>query len=237
MRIAICDDDKQFVKTFKSAVVKICEFMKIESVIDTFYNGQDVVNNSDSYQLIFLDIDMPMINGIDVCKKINQNKRRSDMPYVVFVTCKDNLVFDALKQYPYSFIRKSSLDNELRDCIRTINEKLSRGSMYYVIREGRSNIRINLNDVLYIEKVKNYVNYHTDTQVYSERCSMDEKEKALADKGFVRCHAGFILNAKRIMSVEANKVILDNKTDIPVSRKYKDSLQSKYYDWMVERYA
>lgn len=237
MRIAICDDSRTFAKAFKNSVDRICDAMEIDVRTDVFYNGYDIVENCTHYQLIFLDIDMPKITGIEVCRLINERKKLNDMPYIVFVTCKDNLVFDALKQYPYSFIRKSSLDEELRKCIRSIDVKISKDSMFLSIKEGRSTALINLNDVLYIEKVKNYMFYHTESDTYKERGNMDEKEKQLRDRGFMRCHSGYLVNAKRILSVDSSKVMFDNEVEVPISRKYKQNIKNKYYEWMVERYA
>ena len=65
MRIAICDDDKVFIKKMFETVKTICDNKNIKCQIESFLDGLELIENYDQYHLIFLDIDMPMLNGIN----------------------------------------------------------------------------------------------------------------------------------------------------------------------------
>lgn len=99
-RIAICDDEREFGNKLNEEVKTICNKKSIEYKSDIYSDGLSLMDNYEKYHLILLDIEMPLIDGISVAEHLN-NKRTNDIPYVVFVTGRDNLVFKALKSYPY----------------------------------------------------------------------------------------------------------------------------------------
>lgn len=236
MNIAIVDDNGIFIESFKSIIAQVCAKNNIDCKTEVFYDGLSVLENYEKFHLIFLDIEMPVLNGLETAEKLNGLKGSNDFPFVVFVTCNDSLVFKALKKYPYSFIRKSELCEDTEACILKIAEKLKSNRTRYCIKTGRKNIFINLEDVFYLEKVKNYIHYHTSAEVFKERCTMDEKEAELADAGFIRTHIGYMANAVHITEISTNEIILDNSVRIPVSKRYKPELKEKYYKWLVNMY-
>lgn len=236
MNIAIVDDNAAFVSSLEDYIGKICLQNRIDCEIDSFNNGMSVIKNYGRYHLIFLDIDMPDIDGLTAAEKINSLKGKNDFPYIVFVTCNDNLVFKALRQYPYSFVRKSELYEDIKSCVLKIDEKLKADNAKYCIKTGRKIILVNLDDVYYLEKVKNYIHYYTKTEVFKERSTMDEKESELSTLGFIRTHIGYLVNVKHISEIATNEIILDNFCKIPVSKRYKPELKGKYYKWLVNLY-
>lgn len=236
MNIAIVDDNGTFLELFNSIISKACERNNIEYKIVTFYEGLSLLDDFANFHLIFLDIEMPVINGIEVAEKINSLKGANDFPYIVFVTCNDSLVFKALRSYPYSFIRKSDLENDMETCILKIQEKITANSSKYCIKGARKRVLINLKDVLYLEKDKNYIQYHTESEVLKERGTMDEKEIELAQNGFIRTHVGYIVNIKHIAELKLNEIVLDNSEVIPVSKRYRSLLEENYYKWLVDLY-
>lgn len=236
MRIAICDDDKVFIKKMFETVKTICGNKNIKCQIESFQDGLELIENYDQYHLIFLDIDMPMINGIDVCKQIN-DRRKNDIPYIVFVTNKDNMVFTALKEYPFAFIRKFELIDDISACITKVKNKLLIENQDIYVKQGRDIVLVNLNEVLYLEKIKNYIFYHTSATIYKERSNMDTKESELKTKGFLRINIGCLVNVKYIYKVESDKVILKNGTSLAISTKYKNSFKKAFCDWMADNYV
>ncbi len=233
MNIAVIDDDKIFVSKIQNRISQICIEKQILCEVDMFYDGDAIVRNYSKYQLIFLDIDMPCLNGIEAAQKINTLKNTKDIPFIVFVTGKDNLVFNALRQFPYSFIRKAFLEEGIEKCICNVNAMLETKQQKYAVKVGRNIIFIDLNNVLYLEKEKNYVNFHTPTEIHKERSNIDDKSKSLQNKGFIRTHIGYLVNTKHVAEITANSIVLDNGVKIPVGIKYKADIKKRYFDWLV----
>lgn len=124
INIAIVDDEPIFIYTLINIIDNCCNSLGVKHLIDKFSNGYSVLENYNKYHLIFLDIEMPLIDGITIAKKINELKFESEFPYFIFVTSHDELVFEALNSIPYSFIRKSDVNNEivLRNCIAKLSK-------------------------------------------------------------------------------------------------------------------
>ena len=112
LKIAVVDDEIVFVESLINKITAVCEKLNLKFKIDKYSNGFDILENYSKYHLIFLDIEMPSIDGIATAKRINELKGSAEIPFIVYVTSHDELVFDALKSFPYSFIRKSDIDDE-----------------------------------------------------------------------------------------------------------------------------
>ena len=106
LKIAVVDDEIVFVESLINKITAVCEKLNLKFKIDKYSNGFDILENYSKYHLIFLDIEMPSIDGIATAKRINELKSSAEIPFIVYVTSHDELVFDALKSFPYSFIRK-----------------------------------------------------------------------------------------------------------------------------------
>ena len=235
MNILIIDDNKNYLRTLKSKVLEMCSRKSIPTSITTTDKSEEVLKTNLylHYDVILLDIDMPEISGIQLASQINFSKGRSEKPYIVFVSCKDGLVFDALKELPYSFVRKE-YEDELETILVSLFEKINRKKTY-TIRNGRHIDALIIEDIIYLEKKNNYVVFHTVSGEYRERTKIEEKYHDLADFGFVRPQIGYLVNIKYINDIQLSSVVLDDGTQVPLSKKYRRSLKDEYFDWMVSR--
>ena len=235
LKIAIVDDEKQSVDIINRLVKEVCAENNIECKVEIFGDGFALLEKYDNFHLIFLDIEMPLIDGVSVAEKINE-LRSGDIPFVVFVTNRDSMVFKALKSYPYSFIRKSDLEDDLTKCIIKVNEKIISKNKTVTIHSGRNDIIINVKDIIYLEKQKNYVIYHMAKQDYTVRSNIDTEYEKLEKFGFIRPHIGYIVNNEYIKSFSADRIIIDDSTFIPINKKYKN-VKEDYFEWLGEKYV
>ena len=183
-----------------------------------------------NFDVVLLDIEMPKYSGLDLASKINEQKDGSGKPYIIFVTNRDGLVFDALKQQPFSFVRKSHLE-DLEPCFDRLIT-LCESEVYYPIKSGRDIERIALKDIFYLEKQKNYVIYHTARGTISERTTLDKKTDLLRN-GFLRTHIGYLVNIRCIEVIRTGEISLSDGTIIPLSRKYSEAVRKQFFEWMA----
>lgn len=234
-RIAICDDEENFADKLSESVRTICNQNGICFKSDEYCDGLSLIENYEKYHLIFLDIEMSLIDGISVAEHINEN-RTGEIPYIVFVTGRDNLVFKALKSYPYTFIRKTDLIESLKDCIVKVYNRIQSVNNTITIHSGRSDIIINTDEIIYLEKNKNYVVYHTVNQDYTVRSTIDQEYQKLKGYGFLRSHIGFVVNSEFVVSLSADRVKLKNDIYVPINKKYKN-IREDYFKWLGEKYV
>ena len=235
MNVLIIDDEHTVLNLLKETVIQVCEKenipikVKIEddpvsAITDEKYKHSDV---------ILLDIEMPDVSGLEIASKINERKGKADKPYIIFVTNKDELVFDALKEQPYSFVRKSHLE-DLTVCLRKIQEKISLADVYS-IKTGRGIDNLYINDIIYLEKKNNYVLFHTEIGVYKERTNIESKLLDLSQYGFLRPQIGYLVNVRYIEKITKSTIILSSGEDIPLSKKYSKSIKQDFFEWVVNR--
>ena len=234
MNIIIIDDDKIFLRELKRIVIDIFNEIGSNVYISLTDDPYSIIEDNiyKHYDIILLDIDMPNISGIEIASKINLYKGNADKPFIIFVTNRDGLVFDALREQPYSFIRKSNIE-DLAPCLLKIYNKLKRDDTY-IIKSGREIDRIAIKDIIYLEKQKNYVIFHTEGGDYKERTTIDAKTKDLSGYGFLRPHIGYLLNAYYIDEFLPQSVKLINGVQVPLSKKYRKIVKQSFFEWMVK---
>ena len=230
MKLAIIDDEKAFAERLRSYVLTL--FAEKHTAVDITVtdNSEFILYNGKRFDVILLDIEMPGCSGIDLASKLNEKKCIDEKPFIIFVTNRDGLVFDALKQQPYSFVRKSHLE-DLEPCFDRLN-KVCESDIYYPIKSGRDIERVALKDIFYLEKQKNYVIYHTAHGTISERTTLDKKSDLL-NKGFLRTHIGYMVNIRCIEKIQTADISLSDGTIIPLSRKYSEAVRKQFFEWMA----
>ena len=230
MKLAIIDDEKAFAERLRSYVLTL--FAEKHTAVDITVtdNSEFILYNGKQFDVILLDIEMPVCSGIDLASKLNEKKCIDEKPFIIFVTNRDGLVFDALKQQPFSFVRKSHLD-DLKPCFDRLI-MLCESDIYYPIKTGRDIERVALKDIFYLEKQKNYVIYHTSRGMISERTTLDKKSDLL-NKGFLRTHIGYMVNIRCIEKIQTADISLSDGTIIPLSRKYSEAVRKQFFEWMA----
>ena len=176
---------------------------------------------------------MPTISGIELASEINKLKGMSERPYIIFVSGRDGLVFQALREQPFSFVRKSEID-DLLPCLIRINSRLSVENTYG-IRSGRTVEKVLIREIIYLEKSGNYVIFHTLSGDIKERTTTDEKAKDFKPHAFIRPHIGYLVNPLYISEVTSANVILTDGTVLPLTKKLGKAVRQEFFDWMVSK--
>ena len=126
MEIAICDDDELFNEIMSEKLSTVLNKNQIKYNITPFFNGSELITALNDplnrFDVIFLDVDMPGVNGENVAQYINSSK--ASIP-VIFVTNHDDFVFSSFKYRPFGFLRKSHVDSELEEAVIRLDNYLS----------------------------------------------------------------------------------------------------------------
>lgn len=233
-QIAICDDEKKILDDISPKIRDA--FAQIEVPADYFGTTDSTKMmeylQKKSVDVIFLDIDMPVFSGMDLAAFLNETHPNS---ILVFVTSHDALVYQSFAYRPFGFIRKTHLDEELQELVERIGKELSRRKRDIVINKGQELIRIFIQDIFYIEAEGNYLNVYTKAEVIHIRETMTNMEKQLLEKGFVRCHKGYLINAEYVEKLKTTEVDLrmqELQKTIPVGRSYEKRVRSKIVEML-----
>jgi DNA-binding LytR/AlgR family response regulator len=178
------------------------------------------------FEVIFLDIDMPYINGIEVAdsiRTINSNM------VIIFVTNKENLVFKSIKYSPFRFIRKSNLDDDIQELFVALEEKINFDSMEYaVIVNGRTKY-LSVSNILYFESFRHeIVAHYCDGTTYDTKENLSILAKKFEKHGFIRVHRSYLVNYRNIYVINQVDLKLDTGEIIPISRLKRQEILAKY---------
>ena len=150
MRVAIIDDEIQFAYKLKKKVENICDGLNFTVTVEIIKNPVDIVSKAVllRYDIVLLDIEMPLLSGFDIANIISSMRGAGGYPYIIFIGSWQHLGFDVLKQFPCYFVMKDCL-NDLEPCVARIHQGLE---PEYTIKHGRELVVIKLKELLYMEK-------------------------------------------------------------------------------------
>jgi two-component system, LytTR family, response regulator len=184
--------------------------------------------------LMFVDINMPDLTGLDFVKSLN------NPPKVIFTTAYSEYAIDGFRVNAIDYLLKPigykdfllSVDKAktwfAKDLLKPEQINTKNDSLF--IKSEYKIIRIKLNEIKYIEGMREYVQIHTiNNPPVMTLLSMKKIEKYLPSESFMRVHRSFIVNLKQVTTIERNRIVFDENVYIPVSDQYKDTFR-KYID-------
>lgn len=224
--IAICDDEIKTLEYISNAIENEFSIRKIEGKYFSTSYPEELLEIIDKEEIdvLFLDIDMPKISGMDIGEYLLNNEK--DI-ILIFVTSHDALVYESFKYHPFGFIRKSHFKEEISQVIESIYIKLQEKKDYISIKINNEIIKIKLSDILYFEGESNYVNLYTKKEKYRYRETLSNLENKLANKGFLRVHKGYLISEKQVFLIKAKEVKLYDGSLIPIGRSYSESTKKE----------
>lgn len=200
--------------------------------IHPFTNGYDFLEKDTSiYDCVFMDIDMPGINGIDTSNRLrNKDKNIS----IIFVTNLPQFAIDGYKVQALDFILKpmSYADFSLvMDKLLLLHDRKNETDLFFLIRNEM--LWIKPSDILYFEMQNHNINIHlADGKVITYRETVKELEKKLHEHSFYRCNSGIIVNLEHVQSIREDTCTLSGGTMLQVSR----SRRNEFMKMMTEHY-
>lgn len=233
MRIAICDDNLEFLEQIESSVLHTYKDMQMEIEILCFRNGQlllEELKKSD-IDLLLLDIDMPELSGLEVAKRLRETEKKC---ILMFISSYETYVFDTFEYQPFRFIRKGKLEQELPIALRAAEGVYQKNKKRYVIlRCDEGELRIEEMEILYFEVVRRQIRIClVDGRVLHIWKAMKELQQELSSDRFSKIHSGCVVNLKYVSGYAGCQITLDNGERLTASRggikTFKEEL-SRYW--------
>lgn len=231
LKIALLDDDKTALLISKGAIESFFQEKNIAISLDAFSSPINflAMAEEENYRLVFLDIDMPEINGLEVGKQLKSFNPQTD---IIYLSQREDLVFDTLQLHPFGFIRKSRIIQDFASFLELfVNTALNtnRENKKITISCKTETISADIDQVMYIEGNRNYQTFYLkDGSKFDARVLMGELEGKLKENGFIRVHKGYLVNYLFIRMIGTNEVKLTNNKVLPLSSKRKDEIMEEY---------
>ena len=223
LNIVICDDEFLHRSILKEFLVRILDEELLEYDLIEYSSGEDLISNYDKVDLLFLDIQMNELSGMDVARKIREFDNNVE---ILFTTSVEQYVFEAYEVKAYRYLVKPIEYEELKKQVKLcISDYLSKNSIIS-IDSNKATVKIPIGEILYAEVMKKEVTIYTKSKVYTIETSMKRVENKLSNYGFFRCHHSYLINLNKASEIR-DKAIFINDKEIPVSRTRYKALKIK----------
>ncbi len=239
LTIGICDDNPIFASSLSNIIRKLCAKYLSEridcQIAPVFNKGQDVIDylQTSSINILFLDIDMPDMNGFKLAEHLC--KEHPDT-IIIFVSSYEDFVYSSFEYCPFRFLRKSHLNDELPITLKKALDKcvFNNEALSFFTIDGEEILRVK--DIILCERQKNYyVIYTTSGKNYKCRGTLGSIEKELNKFDFYRVQSSYIVNLEHIESLDNKFIIMNNGINISISRLKYDEFKSLYMQYVRRR--
>lgn len=229
--VAICDDSKAMVEAVKVSLEEYAKERDRDLRIFTFYSGDELVENySCNYDILFLDIKMPGIDGIQAAEKI---RRKDKKIIIIFLTSLMQHALDGYKVRAANYIIKPIKKKRLMmEMDRWIEELAQREEPFITVHNDNGNYKILLKSISYIETYNRNLMIHTADGDILCYWKLKEMEARIKQYGFSRCHSSYLVNLFYVENIEKMDIKLSSGVVIPIGKsKKKDFMQELARYW------
>lgn len=230
IKIAIVEDDNQYVRTLKQFLSEYGKTNNQEFDIKIFNNGVDFISDYKiGFDLVLMDIEMPHMNGLDTAKKLR--KIDSDV-VLVFVTNMSQYALMGYEVDAVDYIVKPvdyyNFSVKLKKALKACNNKLGKK---IVINTPDSIRCLNSNQIYYIEVIGHSIIYYTQEGDFTTYNKLSVLEKEYEEYNFIRCHKSFMVNLKYVTEVKNSYVFLGSR-EVPLSRGVRKTFLQKLSNYL-----
>ena len=228
MRIAICDDEQNFLDDFRRITDKL--YRSLDMLVDSFSSGSALLKQFrlKAYDLVFLDIEMPEMDGITLAEEL---RTLSEEVSIVFLTSHIEYAIKGYEVNALRYLTKPTEEQKIRDVIDRVLHKLETEKQLW-IKTDEGDMRLRLTDILFIESQNQNVVINTSTDSYSVRGNMNDYEKRLTPEGFFRVHRGYLVSLARVTRISGKEVVMEDGTALPVSRSKESKLRDALFSFV-----
>jgi two-component system response regulator LytT len=217
--IGLCDDNRDNRQSLRWLLESILEEKQMEYHIFEFSSGETLMQwdqkHPNEIDLIFLDIEMGQLNGMETARQLRQ---RHSALQIVFVTGFSEYVFDGYRVGALGYLMKPAKRDQLEELISLFLAKVCQTAQeVYSCRDGDSWFRIPHQEILYFESERRKIHCVTQTRTYSFYGKLDEVAQELEQAGFVRIHQRYLVRIGAIRQLCGSQVQV-GETTLPISR-------------------
>ena len=216
-------DDEPLAITVMEGYLKKIPYIEIVGRFDNAIPVYEFLKEND-VDLIFLDIEMPNISGVDFLKSL------TSAPSVIFTTANKNYAIEGFELNVENYLLKPiSLERLITAVNRVYDKKKEKKTSikdtedFLYLKENKKMVKVYLRNILYLESIKDYVKIVTSCKTVITKQQLSYFESILDSKRFLRIHRSFIVATDKIDAYSLSGIDIGN-TELPIGRKYKDEV-------------
>lgn len=226
-RIAICDDDEVICTQIENIILNSKEKNSVELETEVFYSGEELlrfIEKEHSFDLIFLDIELRVMNGVEVGRKLRE-ELKDEYIQIIYVSGNQSYSMELFENRPLQFLVKPILENDIVKYMKKAIELSWFNELFYEFRTGKDLYKIQCKDILYFESKNRKIWLYTVKETYEYYGKLSEIEEELSKNDFIRIHKSYLINYRFVRQSDYKTMELMNGISIAISQSYRKKVR------------
>lgn len=229
LKIAVCDDTQAFLTETQQMIwqwpkganrVSLSLFSDADALIEA--------HKTDAFDIIFLDVVMPLLNGIDAAAEIRKQDRSVK---IVFLSVSPEFAVDSYTVKADNYLLKPVSKQKLFACLDEIQEELLETARAITVKSTAAVHRIRLQDIEYLESQGKLVLFylHDGRTLHGNEPLYAYEKSLLPEDGFFKCHRSYLVNLNKIRTYTHKEITMNSGARIPISRNCQKEFETAYF--------
>lgn len=230
MKIAICDDDFVFASKVEDMVLEISKKQDFDVEVEVYLDGSELWNDivaGKIYELVYLDIEMVRLNGIELARKI----REIDLNIIlIYISSHENYFIELFEVEPFRFIKKPIDEVLFRNYFNKAYDRIRQNEAYFEYRFNKAFHRVLLKNIVYFESSSRVItiHYRGGQEKFYEKLNTVEKQLYGGTIPFLRIHQSFLVNYRYIRKISFSRVTLFDGRELQISEDRQKKTRERY---------
>ena len=223
--VAICDDDKKVTHE----IYERLSYLRAEYSISLFYSAEELLRSGKKFDLFFLDIELPGLNGMELAKQIRKSSKNT---YIIFLTNHSEYIAEAFKVRAYRFLVKPIEQEELVESITQLELEIFKDEKILIKSDDKTDL-INIDDIICIEAFGDGSIIYTTVSNKESNRSLKFWTENLPTEHFYRVHKTFLVSYKYVKTIEKKSLVMYRLNNpIPISRRNYSDFKKSFIEYI-----
>lgn len=235
-RIGICDDEMEFCTEIEGFVHEYAEKEEITVETEVFTSGEalfETMNNGNTFDLLFLDIELGGINGVEVGHRLRE-KVENEAMQIIYVSSKESYAMQLFQIRPFDFLTKPVTMEKITKVLSEYKRLFIDRNIFFTYHVGKSTYRISENDILYFQCEGKKIQVITTKDKREYYGKMADVEKQISMNKFCVVHKSYVVNINYVSEFCPDEVIMCNEVRIPISQSMRKKVREKILEWNIQ---
>lgn len=231
-KIAVCDDEQIICSTMYNKLQNLSKSKSVIFEIDCFTSGEELCDEikHTNYDLLFLDIELPKMNGVAVGQYIRETLKNETIQ-IAYISSKQEYAMELFEMRPINFLVKPLSDEKIENVIDKFLQLNKIDTETFNFKAGHNYYKIPFSDILYFCSNGRKINIVTSNKEYEFYGSLDNIYSEVKNKKFLFVHKSFLVNFKHINKYQYEQITMSDDKIIPVSQSRRKIVRSMFFEF------